>query len=177
MAKPSPYRPGEAEWRSSPLVQALISAVWTTKINNPSFFLLGLLPYKNQRPPLVLYKMKAQRSLVVVGLVLLIQGQDAQQISVFLLMRLLTSFLAAKSQAGDMVNCSATDVIHSLHIHLGHPPPQPAEKVFLGSGRYPLNTLAFGISATPKLHGSSMLFLRGKMLRFLVRTTKKRGQQ
>lgn len=80
MAKPSPYRPGEAEWRSSPLVQALISAVWTTKINNPSFFLLGLLPYKNQRPPLVLYKMKAQRSLVVVGLVLLIQGQDAQQI-------------------------------------------------------------------------------------------------
>lgn len=89
MAKPSPYRPGEAEWRSSPLVRALISAVWTTKINNPSFFLLGLLPYKNQRPPLVLYKINARRSLVVVGLVLLIQGRDAQQISVFLLMRLL----------------------------------------------------------------------------------------
>lgn len=144
--------------------------------NNPSFFLLGLLPYKNQRPPLVLYKINARRSLVVVRLVLLIQGQDVQQISVFLLMRLL--FIpGCQAQAGDTVSCSSTDVIHSLHIHLGHPPPQPAEKVFLGSGRYPLNTLAFGISATPKLHGSSMLFLRGKMLRFLVRATKKRGQQ
>lgn len=74
MAKPSLYRPGEAEWQRYPLVQALILAVWA-KINILSFLLLDCPPLRTSNrqelsPSLVLYKIKALRFLGVVQLVL-----------------------------------------------------------------------------------------------------------